>query len=354
MSALDRSQRRHVDDDHRARLATPPPHITPYLGVSDARRHQNFRHWRRPRLNWIVMPDGRIGHVELSIGDAVLMMADEFAEIDVLGPTSRAALFASFVIDVPDVDTTYARAVAAGATGERPPSDQYGARAGWLSDPWGHRWSISTPLAAVPGGLAERDLGTTAVPEVDLGSRAEPAAAGEVANLGYFTIGVPDVERAVTFYSAVFGWDPAGGSTDDGVTGKHRPARRPPRRRGRPVGHRLLPRHRHPGGGGPRCGLGGDTSGPQLFASGWNAGCRRPGGGLRPLAAAGLLRADEDDPGCVSTRPAGHLAPVSRFAPNVADRAGLRAPITPPLGQPFAHGPAPGATAPRRPRCAGR
>src|SRR5205085_6224568 len=122
------------------------------------------------------------------------MMADEFAEIDVLAPPSRGGTTVSFVIDVPDVDTVYSRAIAAGATAERPPADQfYGARAGWLTDPWGHRWSISTPLAAVPGGLAERDLGTTAVPVVDLGTRADAPPAAEVANLGYFTIGVPDV-----------------------------------------------------------------------------------------------------------------------------------------------------------------
>ena len=252
--------------------------ITPYLAVSDARAAMA---WYQDIFGAtlasepIVMPDGRVGHVELRIGNAVIMMADEFADIDVLGPTSRGGTTVSFVIDVPDVDTTYARAVAAGAASERPPTDQfYGARAGWLSDPWGHRWSISTPLAAVPGGLAERHLGTTDIPDVDLGSRAEPAAAAEVANLGYFTIGVPDVERAATFYSAVFGWDPVGGSTDDG----------------RHVGNIDPPGGLHGGEPGPSVtvyfrvtdiqaavarvrALGGDASEPQLFASGWNAGC---------------------------------------------------------------------------------
>ena len=99
--------------------------ITPYLAVSDARAAMA---WYQDIFGAtlasepIVMPDGRIGHVELRIGDAVLMMADEFADIDVLGPTSRGGTTVSFVIDVPDVDTTYARAVAAGAISERPPS----------------------------------------------------------------------------------------------------------------------------------------------------------------------------------------------------------------------------------------
>jgi uncharacterized glyoxalase superfamily protein PhnB len=241
--------------------------LTPYLAVSDARAAMA---WYQDIFGAtlatepIIMPDGRVGHVELRIGDAVIMMADEFADIDVLGPTSRGGTTVSFVIDVPEVDTTYARAVAAGAVAERPPTDQfYGARAGWLSDPWGHRWSISTPLAAVPGGLAELDLGT----------RAE-ATTSEVANLGYFTIGVPDVERASAFYTALFGWQPVGGSTDEG----------------RHVANVTPPGGLHGGEPGPSItiyfrvadiqaavarvrALGGDATEPQLVASGWNAAC---------------------------------------------------------------------------------
>jgi uncharacterized glyoxalase superfamily protein PhnB len=256
-----------------ARLHT----VTPYLAVSDARAAMAWYQdifGATVATEPIIMPDGRVGHVELRIGDAVIMMADEFAEIDVLGPTSRGGTTVSFVIDVPDVDTTYARAVAAGAVAERPPTDQfYGARAGSLSDPWGHRWSISTPLAAVAGGLAERDLGTTDVPVVDLGNRAEPTTS-EIANLGYFTIGVPDVERASAFYSALFGWRAAAGSTDEG----------------RHVGNIAPPGGLHGGESGPSItiyfrvadihaaaarvrALGGDATEPQQVAPGWNAAC---------------------------------------------------------------------------------
>jgi uncharacterized glyoxalase superfamily protein PhnB len=250
--------------------------ITPYLAVSDARAAMAWYQdifGATVATEPIVMPDGRVGHVELRIGDAVIMMADEFADIDVLGPTSRGGTTVSFVVSVPDVDTVYARAVAAGATAERPPSDQfYGDRAGWLSDPWGHRWSISTPLAAVPGGLAEQDLGPADVAPVDLGERAAPPA-GEVANLGYFTIGVPDVARASTFYSSVFGWQAEGGSAEDG----------------RHVANITPPGGLH-GGEDPSItiyfrvadihttaarvrALGGDASEPELMRSGWNASC---------------------------------------------------------------------------------
>jgi uncharacterized glyoxalase superfamily protein PhnB len=50
---------------------------------------------------------------------------------------------------VTDVDTLYARAVAAGATAQGEPADQpHGARHGTVLDPFGHRWMLSQPLEA--------------------------------------------------------------------------------------------------------------------------------------------------------------------------------------------------------------
>jgi PhnB protein len=47
-----------------------------------------------------------------------------------------------FHVRVPDADETYAHALAAGATPERPVANQHGQRAGSLFDPFGHRWSV--------------------------------------------------------------------------------------------------------------------------------------------------------------------------------------------------------------------
>jgi uncharacterized glyoxalase superfamily protein PhnB len=89
-------------------------------------------------------PSGRIGHAELKLGTVLLMLADEHPELDLLGPKRRGGTSCSLALTVPDVDTFVARAVAAGATLERPIKDEfYGQRVGWLRDPFGHRWSIA-------------------------------------------------------------------------------------------------------------------------------------------------------------------------------------------------------------------
>ncbi len=93
----------------------------------------------------IVMDDGRVGHCEIRIGDTTLQMADEFPELGVLAPKAGQA-GVSFTVTVPDVDATIALAVERGATGLRPPEDMfYGARAGDVLDPFGHRWTVQTP-----------------------------------------------------------------------------------------------------------------------------------------------------------------------------------------------------------------
>ncbi len=181
--------------------------VTPYLAVRDAQR----------AIQWygevfgaqlvsppIVMDDGRIGHCELSIGGAVLMMADEFPEIGVVSPLTQEGSSVAFVVEVPDVDATFAHAVREGATAEREPSDQFhGSRTGWLKDPFGHRWSISTSLDALGHEApAPPDNILSGVPVIDV-SRGGALPKGQ---LGYFTLTVPDVARATSFYGALFGW----------------------------------------------------------------------------------------------------------------------------------------------------
>ena len=51
----------------------------------------------------------------------------------------------SFMLYVPDVDATYQRALAAGATSMSEPANQsYGDRTGAVSDAFGNQWYIAT------------------------------------------------------------------------------------------------------------------------------------------------------------------------------------------------------------------
>ncbi|HLZ69858.1 MAG TPA: VOC family protein [Dehalococcoidia bacterium] len=91
------------------------------------------------------MPDGRIGHAEIVIGDTLLMLSDEAPELGVFSPRSLGGNSTSFVFDVDDADAAFQRALDAGATVERPLQDEPYGRGGWVVDPFGHRWSIMTP-----------------------------------------------------------------------------------------------------------------------------------------------------------------------------------------------------------------
>ncbi len=103
-------------------------------------------------------PDGRLMHAALKIGDATLMLCDDFPEY--CGGVSRAPSGPSPVtlhLNVPCCDTAIAQAVAAGGTATMPAEDMFwGDRYGKITDPFGHEWSFSTPLSAERKAEAEK------------------------------------------------------------------------------------------------------------------------------------------------------------------------------------------------------
>ena len=95
-------------------------------------------------------PDGLIGHAELQLGDAVIMLADENPEMGARSPRSVGGSPVTIHTYVDDVDTVFARALAAGASSLREVEDQfYGDRSGQLEDPFGHRWNLATHVEDV-------------------------------------------------------------------------------------------------------------------------------------------------------------------------------------------------------------
>ena len=66
--------------------------VTPYIVVDDAAAALDFYKRAFGAVEVLRMPMGdRIGHAEIRIGDSHVMLADEFPEMDKLGPKSRGA-----------------------------------------------------------------------------------------------------------------------------------------------------------------------------------------------------------------------------------------------------------------------
>ena len=123
------------------------PRVMPYLIVDGAAAAIDFYTsvlgaTERMRMDG---PDGTIGHAELNLGDAVIMLADESPAVDARGPRTIGGTPVFLHVYVEDVDGVYERAVEAGAKGLRPVEDKfYGDRGGEIEDPFGHRWSLAT------------------------------------------------------------------------------------------------------------------------------------------------------------------------------------------------------------------
>jgi PhnB protein len=121
--------------------------ITPFLVVKNCADaiefyKKAFDAEERYRMN---MPDGKVGHAELKIGDSVLMLADEFPEMKSLSPKSIGGSPVSMYVYVQDVDAMFNNAVTAGGIVLDGVKDQFwGDRYGRLEDPYGHLWSIAT------------------------------------------------------------------------------------------------------------------------------------------------------------------------------------------------------------------
>ena len=98
----------------------------------------------------LVEPGGRVGHAEIDLDGATVMLADEFPEIGVRSPSSIGGSAVTIHLHVDDTDAVVDSAEKAGATVEMPPTDMfYGERTAVLRDPFGHRWNIGHTIEDV-------------------------------------------------------------------------------------------------------------------------------------------------------------------------------------------------------------
>ena len=141
-------------------IPTDYSRVTPYLCVAGANEAIEFYRtvFNASERMRIPAPDGKIGHAELSIGDGLIMISDEYPEMNVLSPKSIGGSPVTLAVYVEDVDAVFARAIEAGAEPMRPVEDQfYGDRSGQFRDPFGHQWSVSSHIEDVsPEEMQER------------------------------------------------------------------------------------------------------------------------------------------------------------------------------------------------------
>lgn len=129
------------------------PQVMPYLIVDGASEAIEFYKnvldaTERMRMDG---PDGRIGHAELQIGEAVIMLADENLGMGIEGPRMVGGTPVTIHVYVEDADAVFERAVQGGAKVLRLVEDRfYGDRSGQFEDPYGHRWNVATHVEHIP------------------------------------------------------------------------------------------------------------------------------------------------------------------------------------------------------------
>jgi len=124
--------------------------VTPYLIVDGAAKAIDFykKAFDAEELFRLPMPNDKIAHAEVKIGDSPIMLADEMENFR--GPHAHGGTPVSLMIYVKDVDRVFKQALAAGGKEQRPVADQfYGDRCGTLVDPFGHIWSVATHVEDV-------------------------------------------------------------------------------------------------------------------------------------------------------------------------------------------------------------
>ena len=123
--------------------------VRPYLIVGDATAAIAFytQAFDAVELERHMRPAGGIGHVKLRVGDAIIEMGEHPSAA---GREPAPLPAVGLHLYVTDVDETFRRALAAGATGDAPTDrPEQGAREATVYDPCGLTWWLATPKTSV-------------------------------------------------------------------------------------------------------------------------------------------------------------------------------------------------------------
>ena len=120
--------------------------LTPHIVVKDAPKMIEFyqRAFGATEKSRTTMPNGKVGHAELRVGDSILFLSDEFPN-SAQAPSGSGRTSTVLHLYVQDADAVFDQAVRAGATVAMPIADTFwGDRYGQVTDPSGHVWAIAT------------------------------------------------------------------------------------------------------------------------------------------------------------------------------------------------------------------
>ncbi len=128
----------------------PTGGLTPHLTIGDKRAKDAIDFYINAfgarEVTRVPAEDGeRLMHAHVHINGASLMMHDDFPEYS--GGPAPAPAGTVLHLQVDDTDRWYTRAIEAGATSVMSPENMFwGDRYAQVRDPFGHLWSIGTPL----------------------------------------------------------------------------------------------------------------------------------------------------------------------------------------------------------------
>jgi PhnB protein len=96
-------------------------------------------------INRAIGAAGRIAHAEIRIGASSIFLGDEHPHLeDILGPHAIGGTPVYLDLETDDVPALFDRALAAGATQIRPPTDPaMPIQSAKVRDPFGHIWLIT-------------------------------------------------------------------------------------------------------------------------------------------------------------------------------------------------------------------
>lgn len=135
----------------KAALSSYPP-LAPGIAVNDAARAIDFykaAFGAVERYRLMDPENSKIGHAEITINGALVMLADEYPAFNKT-PKTLGGTPVKLCLTSNNVDAAFDRAIRAGAEIISPVNDQfYGHRSGSLRDPFGHEWTISKEIEKV-------------------------------------------------------------------------------------------------------------------------------------------------------------------------------------------------------------